>query len=43
MNPARWCLEKRLVVLYLVALLAAAGSDQTLNDYLQRDDRISAP
>ena len=25
MNPARWCLERRLVVLYLVALLAAAG------------------
>lgn len=29
--------------LSLSALLAAAGSDQTLNDYLQRDDRISAP
>lgn len=29
--------------LSLTALLAAAGSDQTLNDYLQRDDRISAP
>lgn len=29
--------------LSLAALLAAAGSDQTLNDYLQRDDRISAP
>lgn len=29
--------------LSLAALLAAAGSDLTLNDYLQRDDRISAP
>lgn len=29
--------------LSLAALLAAAGSNLTLNDYLQRDDRISAP
>ncbi|QYC11063.1 TolC family protein [Brevundimonas nasdae] len=29
--------------LSLAALLAAASSPQTLNDYLQRDDRISAP
>lgn len=29
--------------LSLAALLAAAGSEQTLNDYMQRDDRISAP
>jgi outer membrane protein TolC len=29
--------------LSLAALLAASGSDLTLNDYLQREDRISAP
>ncbi len=29
--------------LSLAALLAASGNGQTLNDYLQREDRISAP
>lgn len=29
--------------LSLAALLATSGNGQTLNDYLQRDDRISAP